>query len=351
MRCSSRDLAVITLALISAACSGQVYEIARIGTNGGLYGLNNHGDYVVSLGAGNQMLHLNGVDVQVPTSNIPGYPLGGFLTGVSDNRIGFGRVATSSTGYRAAVWTADGGWVVMPFGPFRSEARGVTASMRVLCSGSSGTGDSLLPGWWQIGENPVSIQLSSTSWSVNQRGDALFSAFAGSYVMPAGAAPTELLVDGVSPTLVSGLNEFALSCGLVQLASGSFGIVWNSDATVRTRVQLGTEGGFTDLNSSEVVVGRLAFGDPDGAILYSSATGVRRISTLLTPQFSGWRFVSASEINNRGQILAIGYAPGSTSARSVLLNPVPEPASMTVMGAGIAAFLRRRQSKSGGKTK
>jgi probable HAF family extracellular repeat protein len=58
----------------------------------------------------------------------------------------------------------------------------------------------------------------------------------------------------------------------------------------------------------------------------------------LIPAGSGFTLISANGINDAGQITGNGItAAGATHA--FLLTPVPEPASLTLAGIGLAALL------------
>lgn len=347
MRSLSRSVAIAGVATLAGWAHGQQYEIARQTYNGGLFGLNNHGDYVITFLDGGYFMHRGGADIAVPTASVPGY-LGGGLKGVSDNGFGYGSANAGGNSSRAALWTPESGWVVMPSGPSRSQARGVTSTMRVLCAGGD-TAELVHPGWWQVGQSPVNINLTSKAWACNQTGESLFHSAYGSYIMTSNDVPTELLVDGVHPTIASGFCELGLASGAVTLSGATYGVVWNKNGTVRTRTLLGESGAFYDINDSETVVGQVNMNDPDGGFIWSQSTGIRRLSSLLTPTYAGWRIVFADEINNRGQIIAVGYPPGSSSAKSVLLNPVPEPATFAPLGLGLLLLRRRKSKKSNRK--
>jgi hypothetical protein len=68
--------------------------------------------------------------------------------------------------------------------------------------------------------------------------------------------------------------------------------------------------------------------------------GVRRELTDLLATPGGWMITYAADINDAGWILADAELDGVSHA--VLLKPVPEPASVVLIGAGCLALLSRR---------
>ena len=63
------------------------------------------------------------------------------------------------------------------------------------------------------------------------------------------------------------------------------------------------------------------------------------LNTLIDP-LSGWELVTAWGINDAGQITGYGLIGGETHA--FLLTPVPEPATLVLIGFGAAALAIRR---------
>jgi probable HAF family extracellular repeat protein len=115
------------------------------------------------------------------------------------------------------------------------------------------------------------------------------------------------------------------------------------------------------INAKQEVVGRLDLaGGTTSAFYWSRGTGMVDLNSLLDPA-SGWRLLSATGINNSGQITGFGIREGRV--RGFVLSPtgfggeppataaIPEPASAALLATGAAllaaARLRNRQRAAG----
>ena len=67
------------------------------------------------------------------------------------------------------------------------------------------------------------------------------------------------------------------------------------------------------------------------------------LNSLISPT-SGWTLEQANDINDNGQIVGYGIGPdGNTDG--FLLDPVPEPATMGLLAAGLSALVIRRHKR------
>lgn len=97
------------------------------------------------------------------------------------------------------------------------------------------------------------------------------------------------------------------------------GFLWTEGVytTIPTLGGFGSSG--NALNDSGIVVGDSYVGPGvQHAIIFDEANGLRDLNTLIPPG-SGWELISASDINNHGQITGIGKIGGLT--RAFLLSP------------------------------
>lgn len=112
---------------------------------------------------------------------------------------------------------------------------------------------------------------------------------------------------------------------------------------------LGTLPGFTDSFANDInavgdVVGRVAVGGTDRAVLYRNGLGLVDLNTLIDPG-SGWTLFEATAINDFGQIVGIGQSQG---AGAFLLTPIPEPSALLLASACMAAGAAvRRDGRNG----
>jgi hypothetical protein len=84
------------------------------------------------------------------------------------------------------------------------------------------------------------------------------------------------------------------------------------------------------------------------AVYWNSITGPILLDTLVSNLPTGKRLAGTFDINNRGDILAFAVNENtvpSGQGELYLVRPVPEPATMAGLGAGLLALLRRRKKR------
>ncbi|WP_026731403.1 HAF repeat/PEP-CTERM domain-containing protein [Fischerella sp. PCC 9605] len=105
-----------------------------------------------------------------------------------------------------------------------------------------------------------------------------------------------------------------------------------------------------DVNDLGQVVGSTFGGDWSDAFFWDSSTGWINLNTVVDPSL-GWTIEYASDINNKGQIIAFGNNKNGRFGTVLLTpkshKPVPEPLTMggTVLAGAGLAYLRRRQGR------
>lgn len=76
------------------------------------------------------------------------------------------------------------------------------------------------------------------------------------------------------------------------------------------------------VNSKRQIVGYMSGAGTTRAILYTEATGVRDLNSLISPR-GGWVLESATDINDSGVIVGYAYNVVSKTSHAVRLRPVP----------------------------
>jgi hypothetical protein len=79
--------------------------------------------------------------------------------------------------------------------------------------------------------------------------------------------------------------------------------------------------------------------------LWDDQGNIYKADDLLAPAFSAWRITTIRGMNESGWLTGEAVPPGSTNSHAVLLRPVPEPASLTLLltaGAPLALSRGRR---------
>lgn len=137
--------------------------------------------------------------------------------------------------------------------------------------------------------------------------------------------------------LGTGANSCAYSVNLAGQVVGIYGdapsdraFFWSSDTG---RQDLGGTGSIAyHINNRGQIVGKT------GAVAYLWQDGVGKdLNSLIAPN-SGWTLYEANSINDLGQIVGYGRNP-SGQYHAFLLDPVPEPSTLVLLGMAAVALL------------
>lgn len=197
----------------------------------------------------------------------------------------------------------------------------------------------------------------STAQDINNASQVAGFSYTGSafhgFLWTAGTMQDLGSLDG-GDSYAYGLNDAGQVVGFsyVGASSANHAFFWTTETGMVDIGTLGGRGSFAmSVNNNGQIVGTSTTAATEygqHAFVWTAAEGMVDLNDLIDPA-SGWTIVGAENINEVGQILAIGYSP-TGSYEAVLLSPVPEPATYAFMLSGLGlvglAKARRRHIKS-----
>ena len=149
-------------------------------------------------------------------------------------------------------------------------------------------------------------------------------------------------IDTVGVSFGNKINDNGIVSGWTAMSNGlPEGFI--SDGVTITKVGiLGSTSNLFSINNDGQAVGYdLVNGSDERGLYFDGELGLVYLDDLIDPA-SGWAMGQARSINNNGMI--VGQATNSLGeVHAVLLNPVPEPATLSMVALGGLALLRRKK--------
>jgi probable HAF family extracellular repeat protein len=143
----------------------------------------------------------------------------------------------------------------------------------------------------------------------------------------------------------SGINDRSEVVGFSATLLGDSPFLWRAGTMIDlgSLSQVDHEGAARAINNQSEVVGYSFARKADGttvqhAFVWQEQFGMLDLNNLLDASGAGWRLVEAKDVNDEGQIVGYGF-DAQGRQRAFLLNPVPIPSSLWLLGSGAMVWL------------
>ena len=310
-------VAVLGTVLFSPAAAAVAYTVTDLGP-GKAYAVNNAGQVV----GGSLTMTYNGFLYSNGVTNTNLWT-GGPAIGM--NSLG---QAVGFAGYQACVWS-NGNVTYLGNGI----AYGINDSGVVVgTDGNPGQGNAVL---WSNGTKTTLGAPYGCAYAINNAGQVVGNNGTGAF----------LYSNGVMTNLGSNYDAYGINN-----AGEVVGSCYNQ-GKAQWDACLWSNGTVTDIGGIAGAVGpsfasainntgQIVGYSGNLAFLYSNGV-MTDLNNLIDPT-SGWTLEYAGGINDNGQIVGYGITPTS-GYEAFLLDPVPEPATMGLIGMGLSALFARRR--------
>lgn len=332
---TTRAFCLLLLCLLAAApASAATYNVTALGTlSGGVSStataLNDIGDVV---GYTSYSGNSSQAFIWTSTGGIQAIGAAGPQGQNQANGINNSDSVVGIAGGQAFRWDSTNGLVLLD-ATHGGTANAVNNSGTVIGSRNSGGSRTIVWSSANTISNPFPVQ-NTQGYAINNLGQ-----LAGQQLSGTGGYYS----DGASFVSLGGFLPEAMndSRGIAGSISGVAALHFidtNSTTTIGKLSPSDTSSNSLAINNAGTAVG-VSVGT--GGFVYDPTNGLQSLTQELAPAFNGWSILSASGINNSGQIAGIGLFNGQQEA--VLLTPVPEPSSIAIAAIGVALLVAWRR--------
>jgi len=259
----------------------------------------------------------------------------------------------------AAIWTRENGMQKFyDFGRVESEARGINDLGTVVGMYGDYRNGPLEGYRWSASNGLETLsrlapEYTSQPLYVNNHNYVVGSAnsFAGPHKMVVWDANGQIsdlgLMNGQTVMDATDLNDSGTIIGMSIGAQGDRGFVRTSDGNYTALENPFNSRWSTQawgVNSFDTVVGPMqTAARTQKGFIWTREGGSKLLNDMLAPGMEGWDIVYASGINDSGQIC--GYGTFNGVGTGFVMNTVPEPGLMVLLGVGLVGVLRRKSKK------